>query len=82
MFIKGYNKKIEIYKHKNYISKAHGFWKWTEIKLNKDFVETHHDTLNPLSANPTKMVKNTQTIRRKIADELFECVWPFSGANT
>ena len=23
------------------------------------------------------MVKHTQTIRQKIADELFECVWPF-----
>ena len=25
------------------------------------------------------MVKHTQTIRRQIADELFECVWGFSG---
>ena len=24
------------------------------------------------------MAKHTQTIRRQIADELFECVWPFS----
>ena len=23
------------------------------------------------------MVKHAQTIRRQIADELFECVWPF-----
>ena len=23
------------------------------------------------------MVKHTQTIRRQIAGELFECVWPF-----
>ena len=23
------------------------------------------------------MVKHTQTIRQLIADELFECVWPF-----
>ena len=23
------------------------------------------------------MVKHTQTIRRQIADELFQCVWPF-----
>ena len=30
--------------------------------------------LNPLTANPTKMVKHTQTIRRQLADELFECV--------
>ena len=27
-----------------------------------------------LSANPTKKVKHTQTIRRQIANELFECV--------
>ena len=25
------------------------------------------------------MVKHTQTIRRDIADEFFECVWPFLG---
>ena len=25
------------------------------------------------------MVKYTQAIRRQIADELFECVWPFCG---
>ena len=24
-----------------------------------------------------KMAKHTQTICRQIADELFECVWPF-----
>ena len=26
-----------------------------------------------------KMVKHTETIRRQIAEELFECVWPFCG---
>ena len=26
-----------------------------------------------------KMVKRTKTIRRQFADELFKCVWPFSG---
>ena len=30
---------------------------------------------NPLSAIPQN--GQTQTIRRQIADELFECVWPF-----
>ena len=25
------------------------------------------------------MVKYTQTLRRQIADELFECDWPFCG---
>ena len=29
-------------------------------------------------AKPTKW-SNTQTIRRQIADKLFECVWPFCG---
>ena len=33
--------------------------------------------INPLSANPEKMVKHTQTNRRQFADDLFECVWPF-----
>ena len=28
---------------------------------------------------PHKVVKHTQTIRRQIADELFEYVWPFLG---
>ena len=31
---------------------------------------------NPLSANPTKS-SSTQTVRRKIADELFNCILPF-----
>ena len=26
---------------------------------------------------PHKMAKHTQTISRQIAEELFECVWPF-----
>ena len=29
-----------------------------------------------------KMVKHTQTIRRQIADELFERDWPFCGIGT
>ena len=39
------------------------------------------DTLwvvKPLSATQ-KMVEHTQTIRRQIADDLFECVGPFYG---
>ena len=28
------------------------------------------------------MVKNTQTIRRQIADEWFECVWPVCDIGT
>ena len=34
--------------------------------------------VNPLSATQ-KMVEHTQTIRRRIADDLFECVGPFYG---
>ena len=30
----------------------------------------------PFKRQSHKMAKHTQTIRRKIADELFECVWP------
>ena len=28
------------------------------------------------------MAKHTQTIRREIADKLFECVWPFCWIGT
>ena len=38
------------------------------------FTHTIFDLRNLLSANPTKMVKRTQAIRRQFADELFECV--------
>ena len=31
----------------------------------------------PFKRQSHKMVKHTQTIRRQIADESFECVWPF-----
>ena len=31
----------------------------------------------PFKRQSHKMVKHTQTIRRQIADELFECVWQF-----
>ena len=31
-------------------------------------------TILPFKRQPHKMVKDTQTIRRQIADELFECV--------
>ena len=33
----------------------------------------------PIKHEPHKMVKHTQAIRRKIPDELFECVWPLFG---
>ena len=33
----------------------------------------------PFKCQPHKMVKHTQTICRLLADELFECVWPFCG---
>ena len=31
----------------------------------------------PFKRQPHKTVKHTQTIRRQIVDELFECVWTF-----
>ena len=31
----------------------------------------------PFQRQSHKMTKHTQTIRRQIGDELFECVWPF-----
>ena len=33
----------------------------------------------PFKCQFHKMVKHTQTIRRQIANELFECVWQFCG---
>ena len=35
--------------------------------------------LNPLSANPTKCSNTLKRICPQFADELFACVWPFSG---
>ena len=32
---------------------------------------------NPFKCQSHKMVTHTQTICQQIADELFECVWPF-----
>ena len=36
-------------------------------------------TFSPFKRQTYKMVKHTQTIGREIANELFECVWPFLG---
>ena len=44
---------------------------WAMWKLKMD--DWSIQIANPLSTNPTKW-SNTQTIRRQIADELFECV--------
>ena len=33
----------------------------------------------PFMRQPHKMAKHTQTIRRLLANELFECVWPLCG---
>ena len=37
------------------------------------------DALQPFKRQFHRMVKHTQTIRREIVDELFECVWPLCG---
>ena len=34
---------------------------------------------SPLKRQYHKMFKHTQTTRQQIAEELFECVWPFCG---
>ena len=36
----------------------------------------------PYKRQSHKMAKHTQTIRRQIADELLECVWPFCEIGT
>ena len=38
-------------------------------------------SLNPLSANPTKLSNTLKQFVGKVADELFECVWPFCGVD-
>ena len=40
---------------------------------------TRTDLLYHFKRQFHKMVKHTQTIRRQIADELFECVWQYYG---
>ena len=41
-----------------------------------DIITKHHPAY-PFMRQSHKMVKQTQTIRRQFADELFECVRPF-----
>ena len=48
------------------------------ISLPKKFL--YKIDLNPLSANPTKW-SNTLNNSSAVADELFECVWPFCGVD-
>ena len=57
-----------------YLSCLTGFWIHPLFILCRRY---HFRGLNPLSANLTLMVKHTQ-----IADELFECLWPFCGVGT
>ena len=51
--------------------------KCSPLDLKKQTSKDAADTIFKLQ--PRKMVKHTQTIRQQIADELFECVWPFCG---
>ena len=44
---------------------------WNSLNIRRKFW--------PFKPQSHKMVKHTQTIRRQIANELFECVWPFRG---
>ena len=40
-------------------------------------VKNRFHYVQPFKCQSHEMVKHTQTIRRQIADELLECVWPF-----
>ena len=46
----------------------------TKALIISNYTMRDDERFNPLSTNPTKMIKHTQTIRRQITDELFECV--------
>ena len=48
-------------------------------KRTKDISMTAMLPYEPSKRQPHEMIKHTQTIYRQIADELFECVWPFCG---
>ena len=52
---------------------SHFFW-----SVPKTFAETKK-TFDPLERWPHQMIKHTQTVRRQIANKLFEYVWPFCG---
>ena len=48
---------------------------WTELV----FLSLPVTSCLPFKRQPHRMVKPNQAIRRQIADELLECVWPFCG---
>ena len=52
---------------------------WLPTKLVEEVKDLVKSYINLLSANHPKMIKHIQTIPWQIADELFECVWPFWG---
>ena len=45
--------------------------------MNAMIVSWYSEKSQPFKRQPHKMAKHTQTIRRLLADELFECVWLF-----
>ena len=55
------------------------------MNYNKNLIRNHCTNVYadwstlPFKRQFHKMVKHTQTIRRQIADELFECVWQYYG---
>ena len=55
----------------SYMKKIRAKWKTSLVSFDL--------LLNPLSANRRKWSNTLKTIRRQIAHELFECVWPFRG---
>ena len=52
-------------------------WRWSFNFLSHfKRASNRKNGILPFKRQSHKMVKYTQTIRRQIADELFECVWP------
>ena len=51
---------------------------WLLLSLVR-WLQSNPDTFYPFKHQTHKMVKYSETIRRQIAEELFECVWPFCG---
>ena len=50
--------------------------------IRRFFLQPTHFFNLPFKRQFHKMVKYTQTIRRQIPNELFECLWPFCGIGT
>ena len=62
-------------------------WKWTICFWSRSKVIVKSDwsserNLNPWSVNRTKWLNTLKQFASAVADELFECVWPFCGVGS